>query len=272
MHFPTICLHLTEASSSRGHVQGGVGGGGGASSSTGKGRGGKGQGQRPTRNAAAVATARVTATPARMHAVRNALRVAAAATAPDSSDEEQAALAAAEAAADSSDDEASQPQPSSSRAAGRRLQRVDDSSEDEQEGGEGGGGNEELGLGPEGMHGRPSCIAHLTPEERDIVESFVVPDGFVRVAKPAVLPRNVLGWHVLMRFARTRRSRRDGGHVITQWCEWSLGKVVKLRTVAGLVDIMWDDVGKRTSKLNLDEYGGGEADGPIPTWVFCQKV
>ena len=122
------------------------------------------------------------------------------------------------------------------------------------------------------MHGRPSCIAHLTPEERDIVESFVVPDGFVRVAKPAVLPRNVLGWHVLMRFARTRRSRLDGGHVITQWCEWSLGKVVKLRTVAGLVDIMWDDVGKRTSKLNLDEYGGGEADGPIPTWVFCQKV
>ena len=77
---------------------------------------------------------------------------------------------------------------------------------------------------------------------------------------------------VLMRFQRTRRVRVDGNPVSQQWSEWELGEVVKQRVTRGLVDINWPDVGRRTSKLNLEEYGGGPDDGPAPTWVFCRKI
>ena len=45
--------------------------------------------------------------------------------------------------------------------------------------------------------------------------------------------------------------------VTLHWCEWELGKIVKQRSSPGLVDIEWPDVGRRTSKLSLGEYGGG---------------
>ena len=78
--------------------------------------------------------------------------------------------------------------------------------------------------------------------------------------------------YVLMRFQRTRRSRVDRNLVTLHWCEWELGKIVKQRSSPGLVDIEWPDVGRRTSKLSLGEYGGGPEDGPNPCWVFCRKL
>ena len=77
--------------------------------------------------------------------------------------------------------------------------------------------------------------------------------------------------YVLMRFQCTRRSRVDGNLVTLHWCEWELGKIVKQRSSPGLVNIKWPDVGRRTSKLSLGEYGGGPEDGPNPCRVFCRK-
>ena len=115
--------------------------------------------------------------------------------------------------------------------------------------------------------------ASLTQEERDAVESFAVPDGYERVARPVFWDHaQLVGYYVLMRFQRSRRTRVDGNPVTVQWSEWSLGKVVKQRTAPGSVDIMWPDVGRRTSKLDLDQYGGGSEDGPGACWVFCRKL
>ena len=102
-----------------------------------------------------------------------------------------------------------------------------------------------------------------------MVDSFAVPRGFGRVEKPFAFPSMLVGLFVLMRFQRTRKRRREGVQVVEQWCEWELGRIVKQRSQPGLVDIQWPDVGRRTSKLVLNEYGGGRADGPGPTWVFC---
>ena len=105
--------------------------------------------------------------------------------------------------------------------------------------------------------------------------SYAVPDGYERLEKPLALARAqyrpIKGLHVLMRFQRLRRSRVDGESVQLQWSEWSLGEIVKQRSAPGLVDIQWPDVGRRTSELNLAEYGGGPEDGPKACWVFCKK-
>ena len=113
----------------------------------------------------------------------------------------------------------------------------------------------------------------MSSKERDIVDSYAVPEGFERLARPSEFPRDCLarGLYVLMRFTRNRVIRRDGQQTNQEWCEWALGRVTKQRATLGVVDIMWDDVGRKSSKLNLDEYGGGREDGPQPTWIFCKK-
>ena len=115
--------------------------------------------------------------------------------------------------------------------------------------------------------------AGMSSKERDIVDSYAVPEGFERLARPSEFPRDCLarGLYVLMRFTRNRVIRRDGQQTNQEWCEWALGRVTKQRATLGVVDIMWDDVGRKSSKLNLHEYGGGREDGPQPTWIFCKK-
>ena len=139
--------------------------------------------------------------------------------------------------------------------------------------GEGGGGEGLRGEG-EGHAGAREGGGGWTREERDVMDSYAVPDGFQRIPRPSSFPNNCIaqGLHVLMRFMRTRAVRVDGQVEQQQWCEWSLGKVTKQRATRGFVDILWDDVGRMSSKLNLDEYGGGHEDGPTPTWVFCKKL
>ncbi|KAK3271947.1 hypothetical protein CYMTET_19729 [Cymbomonas tetramitiformis] len=101
-------------------------------------------------------------------------------------------------------------------------------------------------------------------------EEFVMPAGFVAVAKPAELPRDVKNLYVMMLWSVKDRQKRE-------WNAWEVGKVDKHMPNRALhnYNILWDD-GMRGSKLSLNTYHtklDDEEYTPAPgEWLFLSKL